>query len=70
MKRITLNIPESEYEFFMDLLQRFNYKTIVEEDVIPREIQEFVIHRQQTAGSSNYITQSQLENRLKDKYGI
>ncbi len=27
MKQVTLNIPDNEFDFFMKLIQKFNYKT-------------------------------------------
>lgn len=46
MKQITLNIPDSEFEFFMKLVQKFNYKTAEATDFsIPEDHKALVRER-------------------------
>jgi hypothetical protein len=46
MKQITLNIPDSEFEFFMKLVKKFNYKTAEATDFsIPEEHKALVRDR-------------------------
>lgn len=46
MKQITLNIPDNEFEFFMKLVQKFNYKTAEATDFsIPEDHKALVRER-------------------------
>lgn len=71
MKQITLNIPDNEFDFFMKLIQKFNYKTAEPDDfVVPDEIKKLVDNRRQTAKASDYITRKQSKEKIKSKYGF
>ena len=71
MKQVTLNIPDSEFDFFMKLIQKFNYKTSETADfVIPEEVQKFVTARRKTAKVSDYLTREQSTEKIKKKYGF
>ena len=71
MKQITLNIPDGEFEFFMKLVQKFNYKTAEATDFsIPEEHKLLVDERRKTAKTSDYITRNQSTVKLKKKYGF
>lgn len=42
MKQITLNIPDSKYSFFMELVKSLNFVKISEETKLTKKQQEFV----------------------------
>lgn len=71
MKQVTLNIPDSEFDFFMKLVKKFNYKTEETADFeISEEVQKLVSERRQTAKTADYITRKQSTEKLKNKYGF
>lgn len=71
MKQVILNIPDSEFDFFMKLIQKFNYKTAETTDfIIPEEHKLLVDERRKTAKASDYITRKQSTEKLKKKYGF
>jgi hypothetical protein len=48
MTQVTLNIPDSEFDFFMKLIQKFNYTTVKEEDILDE--------RRATESTSTFLT--------------
>ncbi len=56
MKQVTLQIPDKEYEFFIQLLKKFNEVKIKEADfLIPEKHKELVRDRRRTAKKSDFI---------------
>ncbi len=71
MKQVTLDIPDAEYDFFMALVQKFNYKSSKENEyAISPEIMQMVDERRKSAKASDYITVEESNKRLKKKYGF
>lgn len=55
MKKVTLNIPDSKYAFFMELIASLGFvKTEVED--IPESHKEVVRQRMQSANSDEYMS--------------
>ncbi|MFH6992541.1 hypothetical protein [Flavobacterium sp. FlaQc-48] len=38
MTQITLNIPDNELSFFMQLIEKFNYETVINEFSVTEEM--------------------------------
>lgn len=71
MKRVTLNIPDNEFEFFAQLLKKFKYKEISAQSIdIPEDIKKLVIERKKSAIKSDYIDSNLLKKKLNKKYGL
>lgn len=71
MKQVILNIPDNEFNFFMKLIQKFNYKTAEQSDfTVSDEDKQLVDERRKTAKASDYISREQSKGKLKKKYGI
>lgn len=71
MKQVILNIPDSEIDFFMKLIQKFKYKTSEQLDyAISEEDKQLVDERRKTAKASDYITRNQSIEKIKKKYGF
>lgn len=69
MKQIILNIPDSEFDFFMKLIQKFNYKIMEQDDFnISEEDKHLVDERRKSAKTSDYLTRIQSDEKLKKKY--
>jgi hypothetical protein len=71
MKQVTLHIPDSEFDFFMQLIQKFKYKTSKAENIsIPEEVKLLVDKRRRSAKASDYTSISKSNQKLKKKYGF
>ena len=71
MKQVILNIPDAEFDFFMSLIQKFNYTATEAKDItIPEEVKKLVDQRRKSARKSDYITVAQSNQKLKRKYGF
>jgi hypothetical protein len=67
MKQVTLNIPDRDYDFFIELLKKFNFIKIKEADfVIPEEHKKLVRERRKTAGKNDFIKWAE----AKKTYGL
>ncbi len=71
MTQILLNIPDSELESFMKLIEKYNYKvTQYPDSAISEEHKKLVDYRSRTAKSEDYLRVSESNEKLKNKYGF
>jgi hypothetical protein len=71
MPIVSLNVPDKELDFFLKLVDKFNYKqTILDTVAIPKAIQEMVIDRKKTAKTKDYVKAKDSVQKLKKKYGF
>jgi hypothetical protein len=68
MKQVILNIPDSNYEFFIELMKKLNF-TIADssEEEIPKEVQEMVLERLRTSKREDMLTWEEAKAKLKFK---
>jgi len=67
MRQLTLNIPDKEYDFFMQLLKKFDSIKIKEEDFeIPEEHKKLVRERRKNSKESDLVKW----NDIKKSYGL
>lgn len=68
MKQVTLNIPDKEYDFFMQLLKKFtSIKVKKEADfVIPESHKQLVRERRKNSKESDLVKW----NDVKKSYGL
>jgi len=67
MKQITLNIPDKEYDFFVQLMKKFSFIKIKETDFeIPEEHKKLMIERKKNADKSKNVKW----NDIKNQYGL
>ena len=55
MTQITLNIPDNELSFFMKLIEKFNYETVINEFSINQEMMDLLDERRATTKTDAYI---------------
>jgi hypothetical protein len=67
MKQVILNIPDSNYEFFIELMRKLNFKTINEEEEIPEEVKRMVLDRKKNSKRENLLTWEEVKANLKYK---
>lgn len=68
MKQVILNIPDSNYDFFMELMKKLNFTTAdTSEEEIPKEVQEMVLERLRTSKRENLVTWEEVKLKLKNR---
>jgi hypothetical protein len=67
MKTITLNIPDNEFDFFIKLIEKFNYEKISDEIIITSEIKNILDERRVTTPNENYLVWNEAKKGLHFK---
>lgn len=71
MKQVLLNIPEKEYDFFMTLVKKFNFKTTTVAEVsISDKDMALVEARRKSSKKEDLISWKEAEEKLNAKYGL
>ena len=65
MTKITLNIPDSDLTFFLKLIEKFNYDTIVDEVSITDEMKTILDERRKSSSKENFIPWEIAKKRLE-----
>ena len=66
MRQVILNIPDSNYEFFIELIKKLNLGEIESEDEeIPEEVKKMVLERQRTFNRETALTWDEVKAKLK-----
>ena len=67
MTQITLNIPDNELSFFMKLIEKFNYETVINEFSINQEMMNLLDERRATTKTDAYIPWNDAKKQLQFK---
>ena len=67
MKQITLNIPENELSFFMKLIEKFNYETVVIDMSITQQMKDVLDERRKTSKKEDFIPWKEVKNKISFK---
>jgi len=67
MAEITLKIPDTKLNFFMELIQQLGFEASVNDLQIPEDHKEFVRNRIKTAKKEDYIPWEEARKQLKFK---
>ncbi|MBI2258571.1 MAG: hypothetical protein HYU67_06685 [Flavobacteriia bacterium] len=67
MVEITLKIPDTKLNFFMELIQQLGFEANVNNLHIPEEHKKFVRNRIKTAKKEDYIPWDEARKQLKFK---
>jgi hypothetical protein len=67
MTQITLNIPDNELSFFMKLIEKFNYETVINEFSINQEMMDLLDERRATTNTDAYIPWNDAKKQLQFK---
>ena len=67
MKQITLNIQDSKFNFFLELIKNFDFIHVSDDIVIPEEHKKIVRERIEKYGNSleNYQEWKDIEDKIK-----
>jgi hypothetical protein len=66
MKRITINVPDNKYQFFLELIHNLGFDK-VEDLEIPEEHKEIVRERIKNSKSEDLISWKEARKQLKFK---
>ena len=69
MTQITLNIPDNELSFFMQLIEKFNYETVINEFSVTEEMKNLLDERRATSKADDFIPWNDAKKQLRFKSG-
>ena len=69
MRQITLNIPETDIEFFLKLIEKFKY-TITTNDFQLTDEQLELLDKRSKTPKDKFISADQLISNLRNKYDV
>lgn len=67
MTQITLNIPDNELSFFMKLIEKFNYETVINEISLTEEMKNLLDERRSTSRTDDFIPWNDAKKQLRFK---
>ncbi len=67
MTQITLNIPDNELTFFMKLIEKFNYETVINEFSITQEMKNLLDERRATSKTEDFVPWNDAKKQLRFK---
>ncbi|TDD96940.1 hypothetical protein [Flavobacterium cellulosilyticum] len=67
MTQITLNIPDNELTFFMKLIEKFNYETVVDEIAVTEDMKILLDERRSTSKTDDFIPWNDAKKQLRFK---
>lgn len=67
MTQITLNIPDNELSFFMQLIEKFNYETVINEFSVTEEMKNLLDERRATSKADDFIAWNDAKKQLRFK---
>ena len=56
MTQITLNIPDNELDFFLKLIEKFNYEPLINDFSMNQEMKDLVDERRQSLKLEDFIS--------------
>jgi hypothetical protein len=65
MTQITLNIPDNELSFFMQLIEKFNYETVINEFSVSDEMKNLLDERRSTSKSEDFLPWNEAKKQLR-----
>jgi hypothetical protein len=69
MTQITLNIPDNELSFFMQLIEKFNYETVINEFSVTEEMKNLLDERRSTSKVDDFVPWDEAKKQLHVKSG-
>jgi hypothetical protein len=67
MTQITLNIPDDELGFFMKLIEKFNYESLVNDFSMNEEMKDLLDKRRSTSNNEDYISWEEVKKQIRFK---
>lgn len=70
MKEITLKIPDSNFPFFMELINKLGFEVTQKEDFVFTKEMKDVIDRRLAEDKSTYVPAKESLKKIRNKYGL
>ena len=67
MTQITLNIPDNELSFFMKLIEKFNYETVINDFSVTEEMKNLLDERRSTSKNDDFIPWNDAKKQFRFK---
>ncbi|HEY1193990.1 hypothetical protein [Flavobacterium sp.] len=67
MTQITLNIPDEELTFFMKLIEKFNYETVINDFSVSDEMKNLLDERRLTSKVENFVPWNEAKKQFSFK---
>ena len=67
MTQVTLNIPDNEFNFFMKLIEKFNYVTEINEFEFSQHMKDVLDERRNTSVSDDFIPWEEVKKQIRFK---
>jgi hypothetical protein len=67
MTQITLNIPDDELAFFMKLIEKFNYESLVNDFSMNEEMKDLLDERRSTSNNEDYVSWEEVKKQIRFK---
>jgi hypothetical protein len=67
MTQITLNIPDDELGFFMKLIEKFNYESLVTDFSMNQDIKNLLDERRSTSNNEDYVSWEEAKKQIRFK---
>ncbi|WP_396199075.1 hypothetical protein [Flavobacterium sp.] len=64
MTQVTLNIPDQDLNFFMQLIEKFNYDTTISDFEMTSEIKNILDTRRKNSNEVNYIPWNEVKSKI------
>ncbi|MDP2385909.1 MAG: hypothetical protein Q8M29_06040 [Bacteroidota bacterium] len=70
MKQLVLDIPEKDFDLFLQLVKRFKFTYKETNEELPTEVKRLLDKRKAESKDGDFLTLSQFKKKFKGKYGI
>ena len=67
MTQITPNIPDNELEFFLKLIEKFNYDSLINDFSISQEMKNILDDRRASSSNEDYISWEEAKKQIRFK---
>jgi hypothetical protein len=67
MTQITLNIPDNELDFFLKLIEKFNYEPLINDFSMNQEMKDLLDERRATSKNEDYISWEVVKKQIRFK---
>lgn len=67
MTQITLNIPDNELDFFLKLIEKFNYEPLINDFSMNQEMKDLVDERRQSSVNEDYVEWEIVKKQIRFK---
>jgi hypothetical protein len=67
MTQITLNIPDNELDFFLKLIEKFNYEPLINDFSMNQEMKDLVDERRQSSVNEDYVEWELVKKQIRLK---